>query len=143
MYTEKINKPIFDFEPTHPARRFLDAFIECRKNCVGRELEGIDQEWFSESERCIRRFSSFAYEWLSFDIELDGWLQNAKEMTASERRALETIPQMRGIIEDCRQAAVDDENADAVNMCDEVLRMSELWEECINYRLRGLRRGGV
>jgi hypothetical protein len=42
-YVLKRNKPIFGFPESHPARRFLEAFLECRSLCVGRELEGIDQ----------------------------------------------------------------------------------------------------
>ena len=132
MQVFKINKPIFDFPPDHPARRFLEAFVECRKTCVGRETEGIDQEWLSEVDGRRHRFSSFAYEWLSFDVELDGWLHDAPQVTESEKRALEAIETMRRLMAECKAAA--DGNPRIVNMCNQILDTLDLWSECIHRR---------
>jgi hypothetical protein len=136
MHVFRLNKPILDFPPDHPARRFLEAFVECRTNCVGRELDGVDQEWFSKLEGRPHKYSSFAYEWLSFDIELDGWLRDAPEITDSERRALERIPQAEELMAECKAAALVDKNREIVTMCDQVLRTLELWADCINRRLQ-------
>ena len=136
MHIFRLNKAIFDFAPDHPARRFLEAFVECRMNCVGKEIDGLDQEWFSEADMRTHKFSSFAYEWLSFDIELDGWLHDAQEMTDSEKRALDGIPQMDGLMAECKAAAMVDHNSEMVTMCDQVLHTLELWAECINRRLQ-------
>jgi hypothetical protein len=136
MHVFRLNKPIFDFLPDHPARRFLEAFVLCRTSFVGRELDGVDQEWFSKLDERVHTFSSFAYEWLSFDIELDGWLLEAPEITDSERRALERIPWMKNLMAECKAAALVDKNLEIAAMCDHVLHMLELWAECINRRLK-------
>lgn len=136
MHVFRLNKPIFDFAPEHPARRFLEAFVECRTKCVGREIDGVDQEWFSEADMRTHKFSSFAYEWLSFDIELDGWLHDAQEITDSEKRALHGIPQMERLMAECKAAALVDDNSEIVTMCEQVLHTVGLWTECINRRLQ-------
>lgn len=136
MHVFKLNKPILEFPADHPARRFLEAFVECRKTCVGREIDGVDQQWFSQAERRARRFSSFAYEWLSFDVELDGWLKNAAARTESEAAALEAIPRMERLVAECKSAAAVDNNSQVVALCDQVLLMARLWAECIHFRLK-------
>ena len=135
MHIHKINKPIFDFSPTHPAREFLEAFVQCRKHCVGCELSGIDQEWFSEKENRLTRFSSFAYEWLSFDVELDGWLTNAPCITEAEQRSLEAALKMEALMGECKEAAMKNQNQAVILLCNEVLGTIELWCHAINYRL--------
>ena len=137
MHIYRINKPIFDYSADHPARQFLEAFIECRCNCVGKELEGIDQQWFSQSELRSISFSSFAYEHLAFDLELDGWLNDAKEITESERQSLKAVRRIRDLMLECRSAANDDDNTAIVQMCDQVIGMTQLWEQCASSRLRG------
>jgi hypothetical protein len=134
MHIYRINKPIFELSAEHPARQFLDAFVQCRLDCVGKELEGIDQEWFSELELRNRSFSSFAYEYLSFDIELDGWLQQMKELTESERQSLKMIPHMEMLIQECRSAALNDNNLAVVAMCDNVKAMLNAWRDYIHFR---------
>jgi hypothetical protein len=51
MHVYRRNKPIFKFAPDHPARQFLEAFVECGKTCIARELGGVDQEWISSDGR--------------------------------------------------------------------------------------------
>jgi hypothetical protein len=130
-----INKAVFQLAAEHPARRFLEAFIECRMECVGKEVEGIDQEWFSQTDLRTHRFSSFTYEHLAFDVELDGFLQNAKQTTVSELRALKAIPHMEALVEECESAASQDCNAPVVTMCKNVLKMLTLWRQYISFRL--------
>lgn len=135
MHVYELNKPIFQFAPDHPARQFLEAFVECRRTCVGRELDGVDQEWVSGVDGGTHRFSSFAYEWLSFDIELDGWLQQAPGITESEKRMLEAIPRIERFATECKAVAVADNNLEVIAMCDQVFRTTKLWTECIKRRL--------
>jgi hypothetical protein len=134
MHIQKINQQVFRLSTRHPVRKFLDAFIACRLDCVGKELDGIDQEWFSQVELRNRSFSSFAYEYLSFDIELDGWSQQANELTQSERQSLEAIPHMKALMEECRSAALEDDNAAVVMLCDRVSGMLRDWIAYIAFR---------
>ena len=135
MHIYRLNQPIFDFSPEHPARRFLEAFIACRQNCVGKELEGTDQQWFSKTENRLRTFSSFVYEWLSFDIELDGWLRRGEGLTASEQQSLEAMPYIETLTRECREAAVAEGHITVTDMCDQLLDMLQLWKACIAFRL--------
>lgn len=135
MHIRRLNQAIFDFPFEHPARRFLEAFIDCRRECVGRELEEIDQKWHSTSERRVMQFSSFAYEHLSFDVVLDGWLSQANDRTASEEAALAAIPHTQTLLHECREAAQADGNATIIQMCDQVHNVLMLWGECIQSRV--------
>lgn len=56
MHIHRLNRPIFDLDAEHPARRFLDAFVHCRRCCVGQELAGVDQEWWSSIDMRPRSF---------------------------------------------------------------------------------------
>jgi hypothetical protein len=136
MHVYALNKPIFEFAPDHPARRFLEAFVRCRQDCVGREMGGVDQEWLSETSGRDYSFSSFAYEYLSFDVELDGWLQNAPDLTDSEKAMLAGIAQIEELMAECTTVAIAESNSEVVTMCEQVVRMCRLWNECIDSRLR-------
>jgi hypothetical protein len=136
MHVFTLNKPIFEFRPDHPARRFLEAFVRCRQDCVGRELGGVDQEWFSEALGRDYSFSSFAYEYLSFDVELDGWLQNAPDLTDSETAMLAVIPRIEELMVECTTVALAESNSEVVTMCKQVVHLCRLWTECIDSRLR-------
>ena len=135
MHVYILNKPLFELPQEHPARQFLEAFIECRKRCVGREAEGIDQEWWSDTDNRMRHFSSFAYEHLAFDVVLDGWLSNSRSITDSERAALKGIPYSEALMQECRKAALADANVAVVELIDLVLNMLTLWKQCIYIRL--------
>jgi len=141
MQIRRINRPIFEFPSSHPAREFLESFIACRRHCVGRELEGIDQQWFSHSDQCLRRFSQFAYGWLAFDIELDGWLHTPRSATSSERESLQGISRMHTLMQECRMDALSDRNEAVVAMCDEVLEMLYRGRRSIEFRLAQLQHG--
>ena len=93
---------IHDLPDAHPARRFLKAFAECRRQCVGRELdpEPIDQSWESAIDGKTWTFSAFAYAFLSFDVVLDDWTPNAPRLTRSKVDALATIPIARALLEE-------------------------------------------
>ena len=138
MHVRRLNKPIFAFPSDHPARQFLEAFIKCFRECIGRELDDIDQRWFSETDGRICTFSSFAYENLAFDIEMDGWLSGASQITASEQATLSKIPRLVALMEECRPAAIADGNSPVVQMCDQVIELFRLWTAAIKFRLQQL-----
>jgi hypothetical protein len=133
MQIEKLNREIFELPAAHPAYRFLRAFMECRSDCVGLEAteDGIDQEWFSESAQEAWSYSRFAYEFLSFDIVLDGWLTHAAGRTSTEQHWLDQLPRWRNLLHECRSAAVNGHNQSIVPIIEKVCRTLELWEECI------------
>ena len=131
MQVDRLNREIFNLPESHPARRFLCAFIECRRNCVGRECsdDPIDQEWFSECDRHAWSYSRFAYEFLSFDIVLDGWLTHAEKRTPDEQSWLVQLPRFRQLLNECKSAAECDNNRAIFPVIAQVLRMFELWEQ--------------
>jgi hypothetical protein len=135
------NRPLLQLPDSHPARRFLDAFIKCLRHVGreipyrGRELEAIDQEWMSCIDNKKWKFSSFAYTYLSFTLELDGWLTDAPTLTHSERNVLRALPRFRVLMEECREACVKAGNSEVLTMSEDVLELLKLWEECINARI--------
>jgi hypothetical protein len=140
MKVYELNRPLFELPPTHPARKFLDAFIGCRTICVGRELPSadgtpIEQEWISRIDGNEWRFSKFAYTFLSFDIQLDGWLTGAPKRTESEIEMLRALPMMRALIAECRSAAEETRNDTIMPLVDQVHILLQLWEECILSRI--------
>ncbi|HVX61741.1 MAG TPA: hypothetical protein VHC19_14095 [Pirellulales bacterium] len=133
MHVRKLNRKILKFPESHIARRFLDAFIGCRRDCVGIEAcdDPIDQTWFSAIEAKQWSYAAFAYKFLSFDIELDGWQSDAPEQTESERFFLAQLPRMRELLRECEMAAAADDNRPLMPVIAKVRRMLDLWEQCI------------
>ncbi len=123
MHIRRLNRPLFAFEPEHPARRFLEAFIACLETCLGRERDGIDQQWTSASDGRRHSFSSFAYTELAFDVQLDGWLTEAGHVTDCEKATLNNIPRLTTLMRECKAAAMAENNSCVVAMCDEVLEV--------------------
>jgi len=139
MHVYRLNRPLFDLADTHPARRFLEAFVECRRTCVGQELpypfgQDCDQEWWSSVDNRTSTFSGFAYTYLSFDVELDGWLSNAPNRTESEKSMLDGIAHMCALMDECQEAARNARNNSVVEMTDTVKDMLKLWKDCIEER---------
>jgi hypothetical protein len=87
--------------------------------CVGKEIEwpdvgnqSIDQSWFSAARCRQQSFSAFAYEFLSYDLILDGWLEMAPAPTESEIGFLvDDQPLMRVLLDECEEAADADGNS--------------------------------
>jgi hypothetical protein len=133
MQVERLNQEILNLPESHPAYRFLRAFIGCRRDCVGREASNdpVDQEWFSESEGRLWSYSEFAYKFLSFDIVLDGWLTHAAQRTSDEQYWLAQLPRWRKLLHECEKAAQDDNNYAMLPIVAQTLRMFALWEQCI------------
>ena len=139
MRIEQLNRSIFTLDESHPARKLLEAFLDCLENCVGRhhglkDGKSIEQEWKSPSEGRVWTFSDFAYAFLSFDIELDGFLQSTPQLTESEIEAVMQLPRMRTLTHECAEAARQSGNHEILELTDEVLRMLNLWEEYLAYR---------
>jgi hypothetical protein len=142
MQIKRLNREIFEWPADHPARKFLEAFIACRRECVGREVafensarKPIDQKWESSTDGITWTFSRFAYTFLSFELVLDGWLSRAPTLTNSEKANLAQIPLLRRLMAECRAAAVTGGNTDIIMLTERVTEMLNLWERCTRYRL--------
>lgn len=140
-----INRPLFALAETHPAHCFLKAFIECLRDCVGKEIPyrgaedlAIDQEWFSQTDLRNRSFSGFTYEHLSYTIELDGWLSGTSTATPDELNTIDRLPYFRALMTECKAACIDDKNAAVLDMVEQVERLLDLWERCIKARWRSI-----
>lgn len=139
MSIEDLNDPIYDLDDDHPAKKFLEAFVDCRSNCVGRAIEWddrkpIDQEWQSAIDGRRWKFSGFAYAFISYNILMDGFLQNAPFPVGSEIWAMERMPLLRSMTNECAQAARLDGNTEILELTDEVLDMLHLWDEYHEFR---------
>jgi hypothetical protein len=140
MRVRALNRPLFDLPSRHPARLFLEAFIKFRKECIGREIgslghKSIDQSWISRIDGKKWSFSTCMYTFFSFDVELDGWLSNSPHRTESEARVLANLPAMRALLEEGKEAALNDNNTDIVPMIDQGLVLLDLWEACVRRKL--------
>jgi hypothetical protein len=139
MRIESMNRPVLDLDDTHPAKKFLNAFMDCLADCAGRELglDGetpIDQEWRSATDGRVWTFSGFVYAFLCFDILLDGFLESSPSLTESEKFAAQEIPRLRSMMEECAQAAQRDGNRDILELTDQVMTMLSLWEQYLSFR---------
>ena len=141
----RANRPLFSLPETHPARRFLNAFMQVLEDCVGKEVpyEGyehlaVDQEWFSATDLRTWKSSSFAYAYLSFTVELDGWLVNAAAPTDGERNVIERLPYLRLLVNECKEACIGEGNERVLVMALQVERLFDLWEACIRERWRAI-----
>lgn len=139
MYIEELNRPVMKLDDAHPAKKFLNAFIECRSDCVGRhhdwtEQTPIEQEWTSAADGRRWTFSGFAYSFISFDIVLDGFNENARELTASELAAIDEVPRLRALMHECAAAAKHDGNTEILELTDQVLSMFGLWDHYVEFR---------
>jgi hypothetical protein len=136
VHVHKLNQEIFELPESHPARRFLLAFMECRRDCIGLEAsdDPIDQEWFSQSDREVWSYSKFAYKYLAFDIVLEGWLTHAPRRTPNEQHCLNQLVRWRELMSECEIAAECDNNHTIIPIIHQVLHMFDLWEQCIMAR---------
>jgi hypothetical protein len=138
-HIESMNRPVLELDDAHPARKFLSAFMDCRMNCSERELEigdqsPIDQAWTSASDGRVWTFSGFIYSFICFDIELDGFLQSAPDLTPSEIAEIREVPRLRLMMNECVEAARQSGNDEILELTDQVLEMLDLWEAYLNFR---------
>jgi len=139
MRIESKNRAVLALDDSHPAKQFVDAFIDCRMSCAGRELDlggqvPIDQEWTSASDGRVWTFSGFVYAFICFDIELDGFLQSAPSLTPSEVGAVRKLPVLRSMMNECAEAARQGGNSEILELTNQVLEMLGLWEEYLDFR---------
>ena len=71
---------------------------------------------------------------LCFDIELDGLLQNAPNLTPSETAAARELPLLRSMMQECAQAARQSGNSEILDLTDQVVEMLSLWEHYLSFR---------
>ncbi|MHC2065978.1 hypothetical protein ACYFX5_00760 [Bremerella sp. T1] len=72
--------------------------------------------------------------YISFTVELDGWLTDAPERTESERRTLQGLDDIDKLMAECRLAATVERNDAILEMVDQVEDMARLWRQCIEVR---------
>jgi hypothetical protein len=133
----------------HPAVHALQVHAEARDVCVGKEIDwphlgivGIDQTWFSDVQRRVSRFSGFAYQYISYDLFLDGWGESTPEATEAESGFLEDVPTMRILLDECEYAAREEKNTQILPLIAKAREFVNSVEDAIKYRLRTLSRGG-
>ena len=139
QHMRRLNRPVFALDKSHPAKRFLKAFIDCRLECGSRELglfgkKPVDQEWQSASDGQLWKFSSFYYIFIAFDMVLEGFLENSPTLTPSEELEGPHILRLRKLVEECVEAAEREGNRDILPLTDSVLQMLGLWEHYLDYR---------
>jgi hypothetical protein len=127
----------------HPAVRALQVHAEARDICVGKEIDwphlgiiGIDQIWFSDIDSLEWRFSRFAYQYISYDLFLDGWVESAPEATEAELGFLDDIPKMRVLLNECEQAALTEKNNDILPLIVKAKEFINAMESAIIYRFK-------
>ena len=134
---EYLNPCVLALDDSHPAKRLLSAFIECRSNCVGLELdpeESFDQEWESFTDGRFWTFSGFAYAFLSLDIALDDFHQRVPCLAEAESNWPWDLPRLKSLMNECAHAARQSGNAEILELTDQVLEMFGLWDEYLSFR---------
>jgi hypothetical protein len=118
---------------SHPAKLLLLAHGQCRRDCVGREIEyhgheeeAFDQEWESQLLERRFRFSSYAYAFISFELILDEWLTHPGYVTESEKLAVASIPFHSILLDECEQAAKEGGNVRILERLAQVREWLEL-----------------
>ena len=136
--SEKDNRKILKFPESHIARRFLDAFIGCRCDCIGIEAsdDPIDQTWFSAIEAKEMVVCCIRIKFLAFDIATR-WMAIGRARTDGKRTVFPSqLPRMRELLSECENAAAAEENRPLMPMIAKVRRMLDLWEQCILERTK-------
>jgi hypothetical protein len=132
-----------ELPPDHPAVRTLQVHAEASDLCVGKEINwphlniiGIDQKWFSDVDFREWRFSDFAYQFISYDLVLDGWIESALEATEAELGFIEIIPKMRTLLDECEQAACEEKNSAILPLVAKAREFIDAFEGAIRYRAK-------
>lgn len=134
-----------EFPPDHRAVVALQIHAEARDLCVGKEIDwphlgviGIDQKWFSDVDFKEWRFSGFAYQFISYDLFLDGWVESAPEATEAELGFLEDAPKMRTLLQECQESAQAENNLAIMPMIEKARQFVDALELAIRVRLESL-----
>jgi hypothetical protein len=133
MDVAHLNRRLLELPQSHAARRFLEAFMRCRLDCVGKEISWdggpeIDQEWYSVTDARTWRFSNLMYGFVSFAIILDGWLDDAPKVTPLELAHDQKFQHLRRLLAECEVAAKGDGNKAVLIMIEQVYGMLDLWD---------------
>lgn len=131
--------------PDHPAVKALHVHAEACDVCVGKEIDwphlgivGIDQVWWSNVDFREKRFSSFAYEYISYDLFLDGWVESTPEPTEAELGFLEDVPKMRTLLAECQKAAHEEKNYAILPLVTKASEFVDALEHAIQFRIKSL-----
>lgn len=121
---------------------FVHHYTRCREQRVGYEIawpgkesEAFDQEWYSEIDGRVLRFSAFAYQYISYDLVLDGWIERSPTLTGSESRILEHAARLRALMDECERAAKKDENHQVLQRVPIVREWIDALESAVLHRV--------
>jgi hypothetical protein len=138
----RLNRPLFELPATHPAVHALITHARCREQCVGHEIawpgkesEAFDQEWYSEIDGRVLRFSSFAYQYISYDLVLDGWIERSPTLTGSECGILGHAARLRALMDECELAAKTDQNHQVLQRVPIVREWIDALESAVLHRV--------
>jgi hypothetical protein len=120
---------------------------EARDVCVGKQIEwpqlgnrAVDQEWFSVIDQRTRKFSSFAYVFISFDLVLDGWFNEPHDpLGPFEADFLHELPRLRGLLDECEFAASSDANEEIRPLISKAREFFDAFETSILARVGSVR----
>lgn len=137
-----LNYPLLREHPAdHPVVRALQSHAESRDICVGKEIdwpkqgvEGIDQTWRSSIDGKRWFFSGFAYQYLSYDLILDGWLEEVPGPTNSELGFLNNASRMRILLKECMHAALEDNNLGILPLVEKASEFIDALEKALLLR---------
>lgn len=132
------------YSPDHAAVRALQVHAEACDICVGKEIawpqlgnRPIDQEWFSLTRLREQSFSALAYEFLSFDLVLDGWLEMPPHATEWECGFLtEDDVVLRVLLDECERAAQDEGNEDILPLIAKAREYLDAFKQAVLFRFR-------
>lgn len=137
------NYPILKLSEEHPARRALQVHAEACDMCVGKEIawadkpwiKPIEQEWYSETDQKVWWFSSLAYMYLSYELEMHGWLNLSPEPLGIELKFLfEEAPKLRVLLSECEAASRAEGNDRILPLIEKTREFVDAYEEAILFR---------
>lgn len=132
------------YDETHPAICALLLHTEACKTCVGKEIEWpdakeppIEQAWYSATRGKQQLFSAFAYEFLSYNLVLDGWLELPPEPTLEELHLpMKAQPLMQALLDECRAAAAEANNVRVLPLIQKATEFIDAYHEAIFARFK-------
>jgi hypothetical protein len=94
------------------------------------------QQFYSEALDRRHSFSAFAYEVISFDLILEGWVNRPANLSDDEKWWLDVAPQLREQMQKCLAAAKADGNTEMFGLIDMVNEWFGLMDDSIRLRIR-------
>lgn len=84
-------------------------------------MSALDQEWQSKIRSRVQRYSGLAYEFISYDLILDGWLEMPPSPAITEISQLKSIdPLLRTLLAECEEAAIQNANVAILPLVEKV-----------------------